>query len=320
MKINTPDQIIALDEPLKENQAKGLRAFFDYLEIHHNQKTISGDDLSRWRSIVKTPTITPGKVTAYTNEEAEALYHAIDPKIRIFYKFLIYTGMRIAQAYRILSDLYDDEIFKPDRFKKIAYIETDRVAESATKNTSLAVFPREFIPELMKIRNNIGVSQDFIEKSIVAGGKAIQPHFMHLYTAREKADAKETGEPLPIRWSGKKTRKFHAQVLTDNNMDSVLVDYLQGRNISVGHSRYGSPVVPIIDKYTQILEKPARPFPDFTKPAPKGITVATTTRYPKKETAPAKKAPASKAAPRKKASPTTKKAPASQGTPGRPKA
>jgi len=290
--INTPDDIIALDEPLKENPTKALRAFFDYLEIHHNQKTISGDDLERWRKIVKTPEVkAAGKVNAITNEEAEALYHAIDPKVRTFYKFVIFTGLRMEHAYKLLSDLYDDEIFKPKNHPEVAYIETERIAQSKQKQSALAVFPRAFIPELMIITNNIGSGLDFIEKALSSGGKAIQPHFMHLYTAREKAEAKETGKQLPPRMSGKVTRKFHAQILTDNGMDSVLVDYLQGRNISVGHSRYGEPIEPILEKYGEILTKPKRPFPDFSKPAPEGISFEQSTRITRSGSA-KKKSPA----------------------------
>ncbi|RQD89757.1 hypothetical protein D5R95_02015 [Methanosalsum natronophilum] len=223
-----------------------------------------------------------GKVNVITNGEAEAPYHAIDPRARTFYKFIIYTGLRMDHAYKLLSDLYDDEIHKPKNHPKVTYIETERIAQSKQKQSALAVFPRFFIPELMKVMNNINIGLDLIEKSLSSGGKAIQPHFLHLYTAREKAEAKEKGKPLPPRMSGKVTRKFHAQIFTDNGMDSVLVDYLQGRNISVGHSRYGEPIEPILEKYSEILTKPKRPFPDFSKPAPKGISVAEIIRYPKK--------------------------------------
>lgn len=94
------------------------------------------------------------RVKDWTEDEIIRGYQRLDPDLKTFYKFLVYTGMRGKQAYDILKAWNPDKI---QRLSKTVDGEKIHYAKYATsevsrgkKNAFFAYFPAEMIEELNK--------------------------------------------------------------------------------------------------------------------------------------------------------------------------
>jgi len=253
--IPDPQSLIVLNLP--EYPVLALRAMLDYLGIYTKIRSIAGYSFDEWRAFLVQPKReAPGKVPPIPTEQVTAAYMATPDDLKTFYKLLMYTGLRSEHALRLYQQ--KKKAGKPMRITRdeiitfpgitAAAIDTTSAAAKRGKKTQIALFPASFIEELTTYEYP-GYVKDTANSKIREAGKMITPLF---------PDSK----PFTV----KLLRKYHAQMLLNNNVDTLIIDYLQGRKpreSTVLIQNYASPDEAAARQYVEkVLNAPAT-FPDL---------------------------------------------------------
>lgn len=257
--IPDPQSLIALNLP--EYPVLALRAMLDYLGIYTKIRSIAGYSFDEWRAFLVQPKReTPGKVLPVPTEQVTAAYMATPDDLKPFFKLLMYTGLRSEHALRLYQQ--KEKAGKPLKFTRgdiitfsgipAVAIDSTPAAANRGKKTEIALFPASFVEELINYEFP-GYVKETVNSKIRDAGNQINPLFPE-------------SKPFTV----KSLRKYHAQMLLNNKVDNLIIDYLQGRKpreSAVLIQNYASPDEAAAHQYVEkVLNAPAT-FPDLNGPA-----------------------------------------------------
>ena len=159
-----------------------------------------------------------------TDEEVVAFYRKLkNEKYRMIFKFLAYSGLRIREVARILSNYDEDRVIVTKNIAKYPLF-----SDRGTKRAYFAYMPKDFLPEL---------------KRITISEKTIRNYF---YT-----------HGFPAKY----LRKWNYNFMILNNVPESVADFIQGRApISIGSMHYLAKVRQADEWYSRIADKLVRIF------------------------------------------------------------
>jgi len=257
--IPEPRSLIELE--LKEYPVLAFRALLDYLQTYTDIRTISGYPFDEWRTyLVQPPRDAPGKVSRVPTDQVIAAYKSIPDNLQTFFKFLMYSGLRSEHGLRLFQQ--KEQAGKPMRFTRndiitfpgipAAAIDSTAAAAKRGKKSEIALFPASFIEELINYEYP-GYVKETVSSKLRDAGKQIKPLF-----------------PTEPAFTMKSLRKYHAQMLLNNGVDTLIIDYLQGRKpreSAVLISNYASPDEAAARQYVEKVLNASDTFPLLLAPA-----------------------------------------------------
>lgn len=258
--IPEPQALISLG--LGEYPILAIKALLDYLQMYTKIRSISGYPFDEWRTFLIQPKREQqGKVKQVSTEQVIAAYKATPDELKTFFKMLMYTGIRGEHAVRLYEQMQQagrpmrftraDIIAFPDEPGAVAIDPTPAAAKRG-KKAEIALLPASFVDELIRYEYP-GYAKGTVSSRMSDVGDAIKSSF--------------PGSP---KFSMKSLRKYHAQMLLASKVDTLIIDYLQGRQpresaVLIAH--YASPDEEAASQYVEKVLNGAKTFPDLRSPA-----------------------------------------------------
>ena len=258
--IPEPQALITLG--LGEYPILAIKALLDYLQMYTKIRSISGYSFDEWKTFLIQPKREQqGKVKQVSTEQVIAAYKATPDELKTFFKMLMYTGIRGEHAVRLYEQM--QKAGRPMKFTREDIITFPKVAGAAAidptpaaakrgKKAEIALLPASFVDELIRYEYP-GYAKGTVSSRLSDVGDAIKSSF--------------PGSP---KFSMKSLRKYHAQMLLASKVDTLIIDYLQGRQpresaVLIAH--YASPDEEAASQYVEKVLISANTFPDLKAPA-----------------------------------------------------
>jgi len=199
----------------------GVRQFFNYLEDEYEMSELNGYSMSRWKLKLKSPRSKPREIYLTDEEIKEAFEHIEDEQTRIMFKLIVYSGIRLAHAVRVMRSFDIRNVVIKDR---IAYYPISEFVKGKKKGY-IMLFPSKFVEEL----KNVKITYDYwtFEKRIRYG-----------------------------RVSVNTIRKWHLNLMAECDVRESVAEFIQGRkSLPIGTIHYLKAKEKAIKEYAKIVDK-----------------------------------------------------------------
>ncbi|MEM1672757.1 MAG: integrase, partial [Archaeoglobaceae archaeon] len=220
-----PDDIIT-PEDLEDVEAtkhliRFLQNFFTYLEEKKGIDKINGFNLKAWRSGI--PKEETGIEEIYpSDQDVIEAFNKCPEQIKPYFKLLMYSGMRLAQVVRALNNFDESRIIIDGNVGKypLGYISKGK------KLGYWLFFPAKFADKLTEMAKK-PYAYDHLVKELKIG-----------------------------KITAKRLRKWHANFLIRHDIDTEIVDYIQGRaSLKIGSTHYFDMTKRATERYAKVVDK-----------------------------------------------------------------
>ena len=199
----------------KRQLCYSLRVFFNFLE---ELDIIDKEILNKLRKVVKIPRTGSDNYIPSDEEILEAYRKIKNEETRIIFKLLAFSGIRISEASKLLSEFDKSKLMINGNIAKYPLSML-----RGTKNVYYAYMPKNFALELRKIK----ITKHAIENRLHRLG-------------------------LPAKY----LRKWNYNFLILNGVPESVADFIQGRaSITVGSMHYLAKVRQADEWYSRIVDK-----------------------------------------------------------------
>ena len=199
----------------------GVRQFLNYLEDEYEISDLNGYSISRWKLKLKSPRSKPREIYLKNEEIIEAFEHIEDEQTKIMFKIIIYSGIRLSHAVRVMKSFDIRNVVIKDR---IAYYPISEVVKGKKKGY-IMLFPSKFVKELRKAK----ITYSY-------------------YTFQERIRYK--------RVSVNTIRKWHLNLMAEYDVRESIAEFIQGRkSLPIGTIHYLKAKEKAIKEYAKIVDK-----------------------------------------------------------------
>ncbi len=148
----------------------------------------------------------------------------------MLYKFLCYTGLRLAHAVRALETFDKRNL---EIYGKVAVYPMSHVVIGEEKKAFIALMPAKFAKNLRPLK-----------------------HMLKTPSWNDRINPRRWKPPVDSRIDANAIRKWHMNFLVRHKIDSALVNFIQGRSPEdVGSARYLQKRERAIEAYAEVVDR-----------------------------------------------------------------